>query len=331
MNIALYTDNTLPLNVKALCEVLNGTLTHLHFVPGHRRLHIEDWVLSNPFSYKGLPSWFKQESEAADLTLIATNIPYDNNFFFHFDDDIGLISFSGWNRLTDLSVINGWVYFIASILSHEIGLQTCHDENTGCLKDFLWDKTAVDAGMRAAFICRSCRNAYSGSPHLLEDLQRLLDLLCAASRSATEVSDMPVLRQPQEKIFDVFLCHNTEDKEILRKINAAMRLSGVVTWFDEEQLEGGQIWQLELERQIDRVQKACVFVGPNGRGPWQEMEIRAFLSEFVRRGCAVIPVLLPGTPDKPDLPIFLREMTWVDLRSDYDNRLARLIRNLKPA
>jgi hypothetical protein len=28
----------------------------------------------------------------------------------------------------------------------------------------------------------------------------------------------------------------------------------------------------------------------------------------------VIPVLLPGAPAVPTLPIFLRELTWVDLR-----------------
>src|SRR5262249_51894474 len=36
--------------------------------------------------------------------------------------------------------------------------------------------------------------------------------------------------------------------------------------------------------------------------------------QFVERGAFVIPVLLPGAPAKPELPLFLQAFTWVDLR-----------------
>ena len=38
------------------------------------------------------------------------------------------------------------------------------------------------------------------------------------------------------------------------------------------------------------------------------------LTEFIDRGYPVIPVLLPGAPEKPKLPLFLKGFTWVDLR-----------------
>jgi hypothetical protein len=38
------------------------------------------------------------------------------------------------------------------------------------------------------------------------------------------------------------------------------------------------------------------------------------MREFVKRGCPVIPVMLADAPDKPQLPAFLRGMTWVDFR-----------------
>lgn len=132
-----------------------------------------------------------------------------------------------------------------------------------------------------------------------------------------------------DQVFDVFLCHNADDKPAVRKISAAMQKQGIKTWLDEEQLEGGQFWQDELEKLIGRVENSCVFVGPNGRGPWQRVEIRAFLDECVTRGCKVIPVLLPGAPDKPDVPPFLNQMMWIDLRTDYDRNLVRLISTLK--
>jgi hypothetical protein len=101
--------------------------------------------------------------------------------------------------------------------------------------------------------------------------------------------------------------------------------AGLKTWLDEEKIRPGQVWQTELEHQIEKVTAVCVFVGEGGAGPWQNVEIRAFLSQFVSRGCVVIPVLLPTAPAIPPLPIFLREMMWADLRQDYSQQLARLI------
>jgi hypothetical protein len=48
------------------------------------------------------------------------------------------------------------------------------------------------------------------------------------------------------------------------------------------------------------------------------------LNEFAERGCPVIPVLLPEAA-VPELPVFLRGMTWVDLRLQDDTGLERLI------
>ena len=68
-----------------------------------------------------------------------------------------------------------------------------------------------------------------------------------------------------------------------------------------------------------------MFVGANGIGPWQNQEMRAFLDEFVARGCPVIPVLLPGAEIPAMLPLFLRRMTWVDLRKKALAEIERLI------
>jgi hypothetical protein len=50
------------------------------------------------------------------------------------------------------------------------------------------------------------------------------------------------------------------------------------------------------------------------------------LSEFVKRKLPVIPVLLPGAPQLPELPLFLKAFTWVDLRGGFtDDGLDRLV------
>jgi hypothetical protein len=115
--------------------------------------------------------------------------------------------------------------------------------------------------------------------------------------------------------FDVFLCHNSEDKEAVIKIAEQLKDEyKIEPWLDEWELRPGLPWQPELEKQIAHIKSAAVFVGKSGIGPWQSREIYGFLSEFQERQCPVIPVLLPDAPQQPQLPIFLRGMTWVDFR-----------------
>ena len=73
-------------------------------------------------------------------------------------------------------------------------------------------------------------------------------------------------------------------------------------------------WQELLEQQIGQIKSAAVFIRKQGIGPWENIEMRAFLSQFVERKCPVIPVFLVEAPDTLVIPLFLKEMTWVDFR-----------------
>lgn len=125
--------------------------------------------------------------------------------------------------------------------------------------------------------------------------------------------------------YDVFLCHSNEDKPMVKRIGTWLKWQGILPWLDEWELRPGLPWQRALEDQIERIKSAAVFVGKNGIGPWQRQELEAFLREFVNRGCPVIPVLLPDAPHEPDLPLFLRGMTWIDLRQKDPDTLKRFL------
>jgi hypothetical protein len=130
----------------------------------------------------------------------------------------------------------------------------------------------------------------------------------------------------QAEEFDVFLCHNNIDKPMVRWIAKSLGERDILPWLDEDELPPGRSWQEELERQIEHIKAAAVFVGPNGFGPWQNREMRAFLDEFVVRQCPVIPVLLPGALATPAaLPVFLKGLTWVDLREQDAAGIDRLV------
>ena len=125
--------------------------------------------------------------------------------------------------------------------------------------------------------------------------------------------------------FDVFLCHNSKDKPEVREIGEQLKQQGLKPWLDEWEFRPGFPWQRELERQIGHIKSAAVFVGSSGFGPWQEHELDAFLREFVKRQCPVIPVLLPTAPQQPILPIFLSSYMWVDFRQPQPEPMGQLI------
>ncbi len=157
--------------------------------------------------------------------------------------------------------------------------------------------------------------------------------------------DQPGLQQSGEgavglaagvsQAFDVFLSHNSRDKPAVREIAGKLRERGLRVWLDEWELVPGRPWQEALEEVIETVGSAAVLVGRDGLGPWQVPEMRACLTKFVERKLPVIPVLLPGAPQRPELPLLLREFTWVDLRRGLDkeglDRLVWGIRGSKPS
>ncbi len=118
--------------------------------------------------------------------------------------------------------------------------------------------------------------------------------------------------------FDVFLSHNSQDKPEVRELVALLQACNIRVWFDEDQLIPGRNWQPLLEQGINGSRTGAVVVGRDGLGPWEDEEMQAFLRQAVRRGKPVIPILLPGAPTQPELPMFLANRTWVDLRQGFD-------------
>jgi GTPase SAR1 family protein len=138
------------------------------------------------------------------------------------------------------------------------------------------------------------------------------DMDASADAGRESAAASTVLRGKEEVAeFDVFLCHNVNDKPAVRQLAQQLRERGLRPWLDERELRPGLPWQRVLEEQIQSIPATAVIVGSRV-GPWQDQELAAFLRQFVKRRCPVIPVLLPGA-ERPNLPAFLDGMTWVDL------------------
>lgn len=128
-----------------------------------------------------------------------------------------------------------------------------------------------------------------------------------------------------DQTFDVFLCHNSEDKTAVIEIAEKLKTRNIRPWLDIWELRPGMDWQEILEAQIGQIRAAAVFVGDNGLGPWQNKELKAFLREFDGRHSPIIPVLLGNASKEPKLPMFLKGNTWVDLRTTIPDPLDQMI------
>jgi hypothetical protein len=138
-----------------------------------------------------------------------------------------------------------------------------------------------------------------------------------------------IIQQKREKgDFDIFLSYNSKDKSEVKKIGENLMESGILPWFDEWELKPGMSWLRALENQIKKIKAAAVFIGKNGRGPWQEEEIEGFISEFKARKCPIIPVILPDCREVPDLPFYLKGKVIVDFRDKEPDPLKQLIEGI---
>jgi len=140
-----------------------------------------------------------------------------------------------------------------------------------------------------------------------------------------ETDSLYLDRKAEADNFDVFLCHNNIDKPTVREIGLELKKRGILPWLDEWEMRPGLPWQKTLEEQVEKIKSVAVFVGKEGFGPWQDIEQSAFLREFVKRRCPVIPVILPDCKETPKLPIILEGMHWVDFRKKDQDAIEQLI------
>jgi hypothetical protein len=121
-----------------------------------------------------------------------------------------------------------------------------------------------------------------------------------------------------------FLCHNADDKPAVRQVAALLRKRGLVPILDVGDFPPGQYWLITFGPLVGRAKSVAFFIGPNGIGVSQNIEIQAFIGELTKRQLPIIPVFLPGS-DISQLPVYLIGRTWVDLRSLDEEGIDQLV------
>lgn len=173
-------------------------------------------------------------------------------------------------------------------------------------------------------------------PERVADFNRLI-LGAGTAKKELFLSVEYLLPPPEGEApgYDVFLAHNSQDKSAVEQIAVTLRRRGINVWLDVEQVPPGMPFQDFIQKAINWSKSAAVFIGKNGMGKWQAMELRALITQCVEANRPVIPVLLPGVGELPNELLFLRELNYVrftDNVNDHEamNRLEWGITGTKP-
>jgi small GTP-binding protein len=178
---------------------------------------------------------------------------------------------------------------------------------------------------------RELKESESGTSQREERLQRVGAWLHEVEALAATVDTcLKGLEDPENgnralEVRDVFICHDSRDRDAVVKIAGELGAHGITTWIDFENLRPGFPWQPALEQQIQTARSVAVFIGKNGLTFWQEIERQAFFREFKKRQCPIIPVILEDCEQEPDLPPFLEGMQKVDFRHRIPDPIEQLI------
>ena len=150
--------------------------------------------------------------------------------------------------------------------------------------------------------------------HISANARRDSDIAATRLKGKVETND-----------FDVFLCHNSRDKEEVKAIGARLRTRGIYPWLDEWEIPPGARWQTELEKQLSSIRSAAVFIGDRTPGPWQDTETQMLLQRFAGSRRPLIPVILGSRAGEPRLPGFLRVYQLVDMRRPEPDPFEQLV------
>jgi hypothetical protein len=139
------------------------------------------------------------------------------------------------------------------------------------------------------------------------------------------VSDIVVKGKEELGEYDVFLCYNFRDRDAMMEIARGLRERKIRPWLDVWELRAGDVWIDRIGEIITKVKSAAVFIGPNQTGPFENIEIRALLRQFVDSGVRVIPVILSGAEGEPAWSVFMQDFHRVDFRKPQPDPMGELL------
>ncbi|MBK8619485.1 MAG: SUMF1/EgtB/PvdO family nonheme iron enzyme [Anaerolineales bacterium] len=121
------------------------------------------------------------------------------------------------------------------------------------------------------------------------------------------------MTEPQRPL-KVFLCHASNDKPKVRKLYRYLKSQGIQPWFDEENLSGGQDWQVEIPKALETSDAIiiCLTKSSINKEGYIQKEIKFALDKALEMPEGRI-FLIPVKLEECEVPFSLSRYQWVEL------------------
>ncbi|HEX7331150.1 MAG TPA: toll/interleukin-1 receptor domain-containing protein [Pyrinomonadaceae bacterium] len=87
---------------------------------------------------------------------------------------------------------------------------------------------------------------------------------------------------PQDSQFDVYLCHSSKDKAIVRPLAEQLRNDGLRVWFDEWEIKRGDNIPAKIEEGLEHSRLLVLCMSANAFGSdWAELESQTGFAQKV--------------------------------------------------
>ena len=122
---------------------------------------------------------------------------------------------------------------------------------------------------------------------------------------------------------DIFISHSSRDKAAASHLATTLNFCAVDVWLDDWELEVGQSLTDEISKAMDDSQFITILITENyNTTVWTKTEYKKAVAREQKEGRTVLLPLIVGEADIPD---FLEDKIYIDLRTDYFSGIAQLV------
>jgi hypothetical protein len=136
-------------------------------------------------------------------------------------------------------------------------------------------------------------------------------------------------KEKHPKNLSVFISYSVKDKEQADYIAHYLIRNNVDVWYDKLTISVGDSIISKIEEGITKSDYLLFLMSENSlKSKWAQREIQMSLAKSISEKTNIIPVLI-GDVDPNQMPIYLKDRHWLDLRNEVDENLNKLIKQIK--
>ena len=121
---------------------------------------------------------------------------------------------------------------------------------------------------------------------------------------------------------NIFMSHSSKDRQVAARLATDLNFAGVDVWLDQWELHIGQSLTDGIAKAMDDARYIAILITANyNKSAWTKTEYKKALSREQKEGHTVMLPLVLGETELPD---FLEDKMYVDLRSEYFSGILRI-------